>query len=156
MKKYDEKKCISIEKDDNGNLFGRELHGDERKEFIENVNKEIEYKIKPLDFVRPVSYIGSAPIININTGEIKYSNTEGFIDDSKFIGIVTEVSNGYFSVSWIGKYQIKCAWWSEEELEVVDNLLNLLPRDMTHPFGSNKDMPDKIFPITNNQNNEQN
>lgn len=114
-------------------------------------------KIKSLDFVRPVPRKESEATIVIQAGCIKYDNAERFVDDSKCVGIVTEVSkNGDCSVSWIGNSPIKCAWWSEKELEVVDNLPNLLSRNMAHPFGSNKDMPDKIFPITNNQDNEQN
>lgn len=111
-------------------------------------------KIKPLDFVRPVPHIKKDLIIVINADGIKCDNTERFVDDSKCIGIVTEVSkNGDCSVSWVGNSPIKCAWWSEKELEVVDNLPNLLSRNMAHPFGVNQMNADDVFPI-NKENND--
>ena len=71
------------------------------------------------------------------------------------VGLVTEVgefiSKGgkvyQASIEWIGKTHGKTAWWQEQELEIIDNLPNLLSRELRHPFSSNKKYEENIFPI---------
>lgn len=110
--------------------------------------EETKCKFKPLDFVRPLPVEEEKATIVINAGGMTFDNSKQLVDNSKCVGIVTEVSsNGYCSVSWVGNSPIKSAWWSENELEVVDNLPNLLSRNMAHPFGTNGNVPDKVFPI---------
>ena len=62
------------------------------------------------------------------------------------VGMITEGGSS-FSIRWFGSPNIKSAWWSPEEgLEVIDNLPNFLAKNMAHPFGNNKQIPDKVYP----------
>lgn len=67
------------------------------------------------------------------------------------IGIITETKNNQtHSVSWIGGSLngLRTAWWKEEELDLIDNLPNLLCREMAHPFGNNKNSADFYYKTT--------
>lgn len=67
-------------------------------------------------------------------------------------GIITEVGGSGISIDFIGPSNgEKNAWWVRGELEVIDNLPNVLARNMAHPFGSNKRTVDTFFPIDNKE-----
>ena len=149
MDKYNNKTCVSIEKDSNGNLTGRELHGKEREEFIQHLDSKIEYRIKPLDFVRPIPGIEKIGTIFKNG---KLNNVYKEYDNSKCVGIVKESTGSRCSVIWIGNDPIKCAWWDVSELEIIDNLPNLLSRTMCHPSAANQDVANDVFPINKESN----
>jgi len=79
-----------------------------------------------------------------------------FVKYEEHIDLVTKVSE-YISaggkliyqasIEWIGKTCNKTAWWSEDSLEVIDNLPNLLSRELRHPFSRGKKYEDSIYPI---------
>lgn len=70
--------------------------------------------LKPLDFVKYPS-----------TGEI---------------GLVKEISaRGTLSVCWLSKHTgLYSAWWSQDDLEYVNNLAVVLATELCHPMGEGK------------------
>ena len=67
------------------------------------------------------------------------------------IGLITEVKS-YKAVSgkivWSASIEfLKCfdepktAWWDEDEIEIIDNLPNLLSRELAHPIGTGSHQP---------------
>jgi hypothetical protein len=65
------------------------------------------------------------------------------------LGMITEVStcqgNLTASVAFLGTFEgEKTAWWGADELEVVDNLPDLLSRNLNHPFGTGSLQPFKM------------
>jgi hypothetical protein len=75
--------------------------------------------MKPLDFVR--------------------TNTGG-------IGMITEVSTtqGIHTASIEFLHSCdggKTAWWSRDEIEIIDSLPDLLSRELKHPFGADPYQP---------------
>lgn len=88
--------------------------------------------IQPMDFVRLTS-IDKSKVIK---------NTENHI------GIVKEISPWKrVSVAWIGNAYSKRAWFSFGEVETVDNLANLLTRELAIFYKDGKDNADKFYPI---------
>lgn len=74
--------------------------------------------MRPLDFVR------------IKTGEI---------------GLITEVNVSGANIEFFKIYpNIKTAWYDENEIEIIDNLADLLSRELAHLFGNNSYQPYKI------------
>lgn len=67
------------------------------------------------------------------------------------IGIITEVQGGLgeesASISFLNSfnthYEEKTAWWKKNELEVIDNLPDILSRNLKHPFGTGSLQPFK-------------
>ncbi len=62
------------------------------------------------------------------------------------IGMITEVSQSggvlSASVEFLGTFiGEKSAWWAEDEFTIIDNLPDLLSREMKHPFGNNSLQP---------------
>lgn len=63
------------------------------------------------------------------------------------IGMITEVyidANGTYSASIEFLKPItneKTAWWDEDEFEIIDNLPDLLSRNLCHPMGNNSYQP---------------
>lgn len=82
--------------------------------------------MKPLDFVRPKDQ-----------------------KDFKCVGIVIETNSERGSVAWLGKEHkgLKTAWWSKDELDIIDNLPRVLSNNLAHPFGCNTSQGDNYFPI---------
>lgn len=83
--------------------------------------------IKPLDFV----------MLNRGLG-------------SRDIGLVTETNGvgGDCSVDWIVEgTDLKNAWWEQKELKKINNLANLIAKEMTVPVyaGGNPDVVDKFY-----------
>ena len=74
---------------------------------------------------------------------------------NEHVGLITEVSEFISdgkpvyqaSIEWFGKTMNKTAWWEEQSLTVIDNLPNVLSRELRHPFSSGKHYEDDIFPI---------
>lgn len=65
------------------------------------------------------------------------------------IGMITEVSVSQgehtASIEFLETFQgEKSAWWHKDEFEIIDNLPNLLSRELAHPFGSDSLQPFKI------------
>lgn len=79
--------------------------------------------IQPLDFVRLINPLECNIISNVGS----------------HIGMVKEINNeGQLLVIWIGKTYNKNAWFDQNEVELIDNLANLLTRELMHPFGNNR------------------
>jgi len=65
------------------------------------------------------------------------------------IGMITEVSTTQgrrsASISFLGTFEDeKYAWWGKDEFEIIDNLPDLLSRNLKHPLGINSLQPFKI------------
>ena len=61
-----------------------------------------------------------------------------------------ELGNRSASVSFIGgghPTKERNAWWRSGDLEIVDNLPQLLSREMSHPFGNGHLVAKTSFPI---------
>lgn len=88
--------------------------------------------IRPMDFIRLTS-IDKSNVIK---------------DTKNHIGLVKEVSPlKRVSVIWIGNTYSKVEWFSRREVETVDNLANLLAREMAIFREDGKDNADKFYPI---------
>lgn len=74
--------------------------------------------MRPLDFIRT------------KTGEV---------------GLITEVNVSGANVEFFKIYgdNLKVAWYEEDEIEIIDNLADLLSRELAHPFGNNSYQPYK-------------
>lgn len=64
------------------------------------------------------------------------------------IGMITEVSlhgeEKTASIEFIKTLEAtKTAWWHEDEFEIIDNLPDLLSRQLAHPMGTNSLQPFK-------------
>ena len=64
------------------------------------------------------------------------------------VGMITEVSTtqgiNSASIEFLNCFKgNKSAWWSVDEFEIVDNLPDLLSRELKHPFGKNSLQPFK-------------
>lgn len=82
--------------------------------------------LKPLDFVKTPK--GSLAIIS----EVNF---------------MAEDSYRQFSIEFLGdSNNERCAWWSESELEYLDNLPSLLARTILHPFGSGRKPAEFFYP----------
>ena len=62
------------------------------------------------------------------------------------VGMITEVSTtqGIYtaSIDFLNAFRgEKRAWWSEDEFKVIDNLPDLLSRNLNHPFGNDSLQP---------------
>ena len=61
------------------------------------------------------------------------------------VGMITEVSTTQgthtASVRWIGGTENKCAWWDADEFKIIDNLADLLARELAHPFSNDTLQP---------------
>lgn len=108
------------------------------------------FKIKPLDFVRPKGKESDTMIIGVTSEGVSSEKiVEGQPYPDRYVGLVTEVSyDGSCSVEWLGDGNrfLKTAWWKQEELAKEDSLPNLLAREMAHPFGNNWKEVDKYYP----------
>jgi len=70
------------------------------------------------------------------------------VKETGSIGMITEVSTtqGIYSASveflncFTGE---KTAWWNDDEFEIIDNLPDLLARELKHPFGNDSLQPFK-------------
>lgn len=83
--------------------------------------------MKPLDFV--ITPKGALAIVT----EVNDTQIDGQVNASiEFIGENTTYEHS--------------AWWSQNELKVVDNLPSILARCMVHPFGSGKGPALRIYP----------
>jgi len=86
--------------------------------------------IKPLDFVRPK---GDTSAIGIITEISSFMTTEGVCYQA--------------SIQWIGgSDKLHNAWWTENEIEVIDNLPVLLSKSLSHPFGNGEEYVDDCYP----------
>lgn len=107
--------------------------------------------IKPLDFVRAKGTVvrrwdekGEPIPQEVNTNNI---------------GIVVEVNppssnmpHYQASIIWLdnsseARKGLFNAWWFASDLVIINSFPNLLTKSLAHPFGSNKDVADTIFPI---------
>ena len=63
--------------------------------------------------------------------------------DGGAVGIVTEGDEKSCSITWFGRAENKCAWWSEGErgLKVIDNLPAVLADAVRHSFSGDKRNP---------------
>lgn len=64
------------------------------------------------------------------------------------IGMITEVSEhedgNTASIEFLGTFEgYKTAWWHKHEFEIIDNLPDLLSRELAHPMGTNSLQPFK-------------
>lgn len=64
------------------------------------------------------------------------------------VGMITEVSTTQgihtASVEFLNEFKgEKTAWWSVDEFKVIDNLPDLLTRELAHPFGNDSLQPFK-------------
>jgi len=64
------------------------------------------------------------------------------------VGMITEVSTSgnvlSASVEFLGTFKgEKSAWWYEDEFEIIDNLPDLISRELKHPFGEGSLQPFK-------------
>lgn len=64
------------------------------------------------------------------------------------IGMITEVSTTQgilsASISFLRNFKgEKTAWWYAHEFDVIDNLPDMLSRNLKHPFGNNSLQPFK-------------
>ena len=62
------------------------------------------------------------------------------------IGMITEVSTSQgilsASIEFLGGFEgEKSAWWDADEFDVIDNLPDLLSRELSHPMGSGSLQP---------------
>jgi hypothetical protein len=88
--------------------------------------------IRPMDFIRLTS-IDESKVIK---------------DTENHIGLVKEVSPWKrVSVMWIGNTYSRRAWFSFDEVETIDNMANLLTREMANLREYGKDNADKFYPI---------
>lgn len=88
--------------------------------------------IRPMDFVR---------LTNIDKSNV-------IKDIKNHIGLVKEISPlKRISVIWIGNTYSKSAWFSSGEVETVDNLANLLARELAIFREDGKDNANKFYPI---------
>ena len=61
-------------------------------------------------------------------------------------GVVTETDGKSSSVEWFDKEaHLHAAWWREEDLEVISNIMCIIGNAMAHPFGKNTNQGDKLF-----------
>lgn len=109
-----------------------------------------KYNIKPLDFVKAKPFTEQNVKLTIDT-KFDCVTSHEFVNVEKnpnSVGIVTEINgSGCLSVEWIGenKDNLKNAWWEQEDLIKIDNLPNILARNMAHPFGNGKNEVDKYY-----------
>jgi hypothetical protein len=69
-----------------------------------------------------------------------------------FIALIKETNNNgeQASIDFVGGGNPsgeKSAWWSKEELEVIDSLPHMLARSTCHPFGSGEKDADKFHGV---------
>jgi len=62
------------------------------------------------------------------------------------IGIITEVSTSggqnTASIEFLNSFKgEKSAWWHKDEFEIIDNLPDLLSRELAHPMGTGSFQP---------------
>lgn len=112
-------------------------------------------KIKPLDFVRVKKDLSKRKMTVISSKlekgvfDLKFKDSQELVDETQYhMGLVTEVSDrGAASIIWIGSTGLHNAWWNPEDLEVVDNLPNVLTRELAHPMGGNGRKANTFFPV---------
>ena len=64
------------------------------------------------------------------------------------VGMITEVSTSgnrlSASIEFLGTFKgEKTAWWDKSEFDIIDNLPDLLSRELKHPFGTGSLQPFK-------------